>query len=189
MIRSPSSWQDGLTDERAIPVQNATSLELESLLHFFYNMCVTACFLVNTNADYDHFSRMHDDDPLSLEQWIALLAFSHRFAFPRVHRRCIVEIGSSSDFDPVEKIILARRYGILHWLAPAYEALCQRTEPLDVMEAEKLGARTTALVARAREEARQTWRLTSTPGMPTPSPFNALRVSPIVAKVFFNGQQ
>ena len=97
---------------------------------------------------------MYNEIPRSIQYWIHLLAISTRFEFTRIRQRAISEI-DAGQMDPVDKIVLARDHDVPHWLSACYEALCQREEALDVPEAEKLGAKTTALVARARETLRE----------------------------------
>jgi hypothetical protein len=53
--------------------------------------------------------------------------------------------------DPVDKIVLAN---IPAWLKPAYEAICQRDNPLEVREVEQLGLSTAVLLAKVREALR-----------------------------------
>jgi hypothetical protein len=54
----------------------------------------------------------------------------------------------------VDKVILAEKYSVTEWLRPAYCSICEREEPLTDLEALKLGAVTTARLARARETIR-----------------------------------
>ena len=55
-------------------------------------------------------------------------------------------------------MVLAVRHSVEHWLIPAYCDICERTEPLTDQEAERLGAVTTARLARARELLRKSGR-------------------------------
>jgi len=55
---------------------------------------------------------------------------------------------------PVSQVVLAKKHDVKAWLAPAYEALCKRPEPLSMAEAEQLGLVTSILLAGAREKVR-----------------------------------
>jgi len=95
----------------------------------------------------------------SLDQWISLLSISTRFQLDRIRRRSISEIESHNPQPgAVDKVVLAIRHSVEHWLIPAYCDICERTEPLTDQEAEKLGAVTTARLARARELLRKSGR-------------------------------
>ena len=55
-------------------------------------------------------------------------------------------------------MVLGVKHSVDPWLVPAYCDICERTEPLTDLEAEKLGAVTTARLARARELLRKSGR-------------------------------
>lgn len=57
--------------------------------------------------------------------------------------------------DAVVMIVLAMKYDVPEWLAPAYNMLCRRSYPLNDVEAEQLGSRITARIGRAREVVRE----------------------------------
>lgn len=86
------------------------------------------------------------------EKWEAILSISQRFAFDTVRKRCIEKL-SPHKKDPVERVLFAWKYDIHDWLVQGFEALCQRSKPLSIEEAEKLGLHTATRLAHAREEA------------------------------------
>ena len=55
-------------------------------------------------------------------------------------------------------MVLGVKHSVDSWLVPAYSDICERTDPLTDQEAEKLGAITTARLARARELLRKSGR-------------------------------
>ncbi|KAJ7092814.1 hypothetical protein B0H15DRAFT_832572 [Mycena belliarum] len=139
---SGGSEPEGHSNERPIPLPGVHAVELETLLDFFYTekfQRYTAC----------------------LRDWINLLAISTRFDFQRL-RECAINAIDYSRWpqswliviDPIEKIVLAERHDIPHWLRIAYVAICERGRPLEESEAEKIGYRKTILLARAREAIR-----------------------------------
>ncbi|KAJ6588112.1 hypothetical protein B0H19DRAFT_922518, partial [Mycena capillaripes] len=187
---------DGGSDECAIPLPGVTPAEFEALLDFFYD---------------EKFQRYQ----ASMREWIDLLAISTRFDFQRIresaidaieHSRWRHERGVSNVIDPIEQIVLAEKHDISHWLRIAYVAICERGQPLQEWEAEKIGYRKTALLARARETVRDPHHhIPSPPPSPCRSPralydilgedgpstppngfyHNRYRVEAIVSEVFF----
>jgi hypothetical protein len=97
---------------------------------------------------------MHDDFRLSFGESIAILSVSSRYDIEKI--RVIPEIMSHCPrIDLVEKIVLAEKYNIPDWPAPAYAALCQPAYPLQEWEAKRLGIRVAVKLARAREAVRE----------------------------------
>lgn len=138
-----------------------------------------------------------------LEECIDLLSISTRFDFEAIRQRAIHDIDYPHPFrrplDPINKIVLAEKHDIPKWLAPAYAALCQRANPLELWEAQKLGMEKTVLLHRAREAVRElapgspvTPCYAYEPPLPQPSipsepyqPYSASGVARIVSEVFF----
>ncbi|KZT05001.1 uncharacterized protein LAESUDRAFT_727582 [Laetiporus sulphureus 93-53] len=139
MFQLPSgeAAAEGQTDDTAIPLHDVTRREFESLLAFLYNS-------------------MHEDGKLTLPQWIDLLSMSTRFVCDKIRERAIKEIHQHRPrIDPVEKIVLSVKFEVPQWLTPSYEAICQRSQPLDITETIRLGLATAVLLMRAREILRQ----------------------------------
>jgi len=128
---------EGMTDDRPISLPGITGFEFKTLLDFFYN-------------------GMHDGFKLSLKEWTAILSISSRYDMDKIRRRAIGQIISHRPrIEPVEKFVLAEKHNIPDWLPAAYASLCQRANPLEEWEAEKLGLRITVKLARAREAVRE----------------------------------
>ena len=53
--------------------------------------------------------------------------------------------------DPVDKIVIARKFDVLPWLVPSLHALVQREKPLDLSEGNRLGLEWALKVAEVRE--------------------------------------
>ncbi|KAF8621445.1 hypothetical protein AX15_007799 [Amanita polypyramis BW_CC] len=95
---------------------------------------------------------MYDDYKPSTNEWMDLLAIASTYGFTKVYRRAAYEIDDLDDsIDPIERILLAKRLKVNRWLAPAYAALCLRTDPITASEAEKLGMYTFVALVAARE--------------------------------------
>lgn len=56
------------------------------------------------------------------------------------------------DGDPIERILLAKEYGIKDWLLGAYDQLISRKEPLTLEEGSTLGLDCTIKIMHVREE-------------------------------------
>ncbi|KAJ7243590.1 hypothetical protein B0H12DRAFT_1022919 [Mycena haematopus] len=188
---------DGCSDERAIPLPGVTPPEFEALCDFFYE------------EKFQHHRA-------STREWISLLSISTRFDFQRLRECAIAALENRSigptfwrgEIDPIEQIVLAEKHDIPHWLRIAYVKICERSDPLEEWEAEKIGARKTALLARARETVRNPHHHTPpAPASRSPSPaasvlsdmvshaprspsngfyHNRHRVDAIVSEVFFS---
>ena len=143
--------------------------------------------------------RVYRQNPFSLSQWMTLLSISTRLRFDLLRAHAIQAIEECpTELDPVEKLVLAMKYKIPSWLAPAYTALCQRQNCLEEWEAEKIGLKKTVQIARAREAYRDAgafaaprspspvyrWNLPDPSKSPTPD-FSQVRAARIVDDVFF----
>jgi hypothetical protein len=96
--------------------------------------------------------RMYDDYQPSTAEWMDLLSIANTYGLERVYRRAVAKIEDIDvTDDPVKRVILAKQLNIKKWLAPAYVALCTRTDPIKVSEAEKLGMYTFVTLITARE--------------------------------------
>jgi len=108
--------------------------------------------------------RMHNETTPSLLAWTSLLSISTRFDMQRVRSRAIMEIDTFYPaIDPVDKVVLAVKHNVPKWLPLAYAALCQRADPIEIEEGQKLGLETTVLLAKARERVRNSPNLRHLP--------------------------
>ncbi|KAI0767650.1 hypothetical protein C8Q74DRAFT_1204594 [Fomes fomentarius] len=127
----------GHSDDRPIPLpEHVTQETFDCLMSFLY-------------------TGIYDPSSVSLPDWITLLRVSTRLQFTKVRQYAIREIATRrSSLPPVDAIVLAKEYDVPSWLGPAYAELVRRPTPMEDEEAERLGARTTAQVGRAREMLR-----------------------------------
>jgi len=130
---------EGTTDDTAIYLPDVTCSEFDALLDFFYRR-----------------QNVQNESP-TLEHWTALLSISTRFQYDEIRTQAIKEIDAhgESSMTPVDKIVLAEKYSVTEWLSPSYYKVCQRRESLTDLDALRLGAVTTARLARAREDVRR----------------------------------
>ena len=95
---------------------------------------------------------MYDDYKPSTAEWMDLLSIANAYGLKRVYRRAVAEIEDIDvTDDPVKRVLVAKKLNIKKWLAPAYAALCTRTDPIKASEAEELGIYTFVSLVTARE--------------------------------------
>ncbi|RPD60644.1 hypothetical protein L226DRAFT_460979 [Lentinus tigrinus ALCF2SS1-7] len=128
----------GHSDERPIPLpENVTQQGFDTLLNFLY-------------------TGIYDPMSVSLSDWVTLLRISTLLQFTKVRQYAIRELTTRrTSLQPIDAILLAKEHDIPSWLGPAYAELVRRPTLLDDDEAERLGARMTAQIGRAREMLRQ----------------------------------
>ncbi|KAI0649778.1 hypothetical protein C8Q79DRAFT_1033486 [Trametes meyenii] len=128
----------GRSDESPLPLpEDVTQEDFDCLLDFLYN-------------------GIYDPPTVSLSAWTTLLAVSTRLQCAKVRHYAIRELTARRPTLPtIDAIVLARAYDVPAWLGPAYAELVRRLAPLADDEAARLGARTVAQVARARERLRE----------------------------------
>jgi len=95
---------------------------------------------------------MYDDYKPSTAEWMSLLSIANTYELKRVYSRAVAQIEDIDvTVDPVSRVLMAKQLNIKKWLAPAYVALCSRTDPIKASEAEKLGIYTFVSLVTARE--------------------------------------
>ena len=94
-----------------------------------------------------------EEAKFSADDWYNLLSVSHRYGCERARKRSIKEIEQlDPPADNVDRIVMARKFGVEQWLVAACVALVEREDPLTYAEAEKLGLDMTVAVSEAREK-------------------------------------
>ncbi|KAI9441599.1 hypothetical protein H4582DRAFT_1809910, partial [Lactarius indigo] len=88
---------------------------------------------------------------LTCEQWKSILHLSTCWGFASLRKLALKSIKPPTSHD---QLVLARTYSIDHWVLPALTALCERTLPLSLDEAQQMKMEDVILVATVREEIR-----------------------------------
>ena len=92
---------------------------------------------------------------MSLSDWITLLRISTLLQFTKIRQYAIRELTARrTSLGAIDTIVLAKEHDVHSWLGPAYAELVRRPAALEDDEAERLGVRVSAQVARAREMLR-----------------------------------
>ena len=105
--------------------------------------------LINAPLIRSYTSSMYDDYKPSTAEWMDLLSIANAYEMMRVYHHVIARVEDIDD--PISRVLLAKKLNIKRWLAPAYVALCTRTDPINASEAEKLGFDSFVTLVTARE--------------------------------------
>ena len=87
----------------------------------------------------------------SFEEWSSILDLSTRWGFTSIRDlalRCV------EPPNPLQRLILARKYTIERWINPALLGLCERQEPLSLDEARLMDFEDVVLVGSVRQTVR-----------------------------------
>lgn len=96
-------------------------------------------------------ARNFEEHDLSYEQWRSVLHLSTRWGFDSLRRLALRSIHPPTACD---RLLLARKYSVDHWIVPALTALCERTSPISLNEARGMSVEDVVLVATVREHIR-----------------------------------
>ncbi|KAG6920041.1 hypothetical protein DXG01_010109 [Tephrocybe rancida] len=124
---------EGSDDEHPLVVDNVEAADFEKLLWIVYPSAI-GTFKAKTAQD-----------------WIAVLDLATRWKFKDIRELSIKEL-SKFDIDAIEKIELQQKYEVKRqWAWSAFNALCSRTNGLDVAEGRRLGVETVIDISAVRE--------------------------------------
>jgi hypothetical protein len=108
--------------------------------------------LINAQSHPGYTLRMYEDYKPSTAEWMDLLSIANTYGLKRVSLHAVAQIEDIEvTDDPISRVLLAKKLNIKKWLAPAYVALCMRTDPIKPFEAEKLGIYSFVTLVTARE--------------------------------------
>ncbi|KAK0484842.1 hypothetical protein IW261DRAFT_861420 [Armillaria novae-zelandiae] len=131
-----SEGPEGMSDDKPIPIgAGATREEFECVLDYAFNQ-----------RGYNVSHQTH--------HWINILTFCNRFDLDNVRGVAMSHLGQYPSSNPIDAIAIAERVDMKEWLLPAFKTLCQRVEPLNLSEGNKIGMEKALLIARAREAVR-----------------------------------
>jgi hypothetical protein len=94
-------------------------------------------------------------DSFSPEEWTSVLKLSSMWQFHRIRATAIKNMETIA-MDPIDKIVIARRFDIPTWLVPTLNALIQRESPVGLSEGNRLGMEWVLKVAEVRERGATT---------------------------------
>ncbi|KAH7871990.1 uncharacterized protein C8R40DRAFT_1267135 [Lentinula edodes] len=102
-----------------------------------------------------------EPQPKTFADWSDILHVAHTIDIPPVRTLAISKISQLGPkvVPPVDKIVLADKYGIKEWFLPAYMELVGRMEDLSVEECEKLPSGGALLVDTLKDEVKEQIRM------------------------------
>lgn len=90
-------------------------------------------------------------------QWISVLKLSTMWEFKRLREVAIQHLDlPSKPLPPIDKFVLASKYGIKKWMLPALLELAERARPISVEEGRLIGFENALKLAAVREELKTT---------------------------------
>ncbi|KAJ3935942.1 MAG: hypothetical protein NXY57DRAFT_987734 [Lentinula lateritia] len=136
MMEVPAPLQtEGLTDENPIHLDGVSNADFVQLLTILAPP-----------------QRFKDPTPkLTFDEWTSVLKLSDMWCMDVVKEHAISTMSSLSGVDPVDKVVVARKYGITSWLAPTINAIIQRSQPWNERDVERLGLSTVLKLAEFRD--------------------------------------
>ena len=95
-----------------------------------------------------NFNRLQER---SFEEWSSILDLSTRWGFTSI---CELALRRVEPPNPLQRLILARKYNIEEWMNPALLELCERQEPLSLEEARLMDFEDVVFVGTVRQTVR-----------------------------------
>ncbi|KAJ4494783.1 hypothetical protein C8J55DRAFT_415357 [Lentinula edodes] len=123
---------EGLSDENPIHLEGVLSNDFRQLLRI---IC----------------PRFKSTQVLSFTQWTSVLKLADQYMMDSVRSHAIFIMDQQSDFDPIDKIVVARRYSIKSWLTPTYNKILQRPQSFTQHDLERLGSDTVLKLVALRD--------------------------------------
>ncbi|KAG8883139.1 hypothetical protein FRB98_003284 [Tulasnella sp. 332] len=121
-------------DGEVVPLIGVGTLELESFLEVL------------------HARQTEPLLHLTVEDWARALYLATEWGFAAVRTYAIERIEHQHRHqDALDRLELAERCSVLHWLHPTYNTLCTRGEPITADEGKRLGFERFAAICRIRE--------------------------------------
>ncbi|KAJ3739171.1 hypothetical protein DFH05DRAFT_1453874 [Lentinula detonsa] len=91
---------------------------------------------------------------LSFSEWTSVLKLADMWCMDVVKEHAIATMNRISKVDPLDKVVVARKYGVDSWLVPSFNALLRRSKPWDEQDVERLGLSTVLKLVELRDRLR-----------------------------------
>jgi hypothetical protein len=130
---------DGSDDNHPLHLKGYRADEFKQLLRVILPLCVVRSATIAgpelMDASYDRSTVAQEE--ITWQQWSSVLKLATMWGFYAVRQKAIKELSKLS-MDPVDKIILSKKYDLTSWLVPALNELARREERLSVQDARRL---------------------------------------------------
>ncbi|KAI0724470.1 hypothetical protein C8T65DRAFT_734091 [Cerioporus squamosus] len=146
---TPDGIQDGSSEERPLFLEGIRADDFRDLLR------VLSLRIANLPAS-ENLHRCIRDRPTS---WVAVLDLASRWEIPAVRSWALKNLKNE---ECLTRLMLASKYDIVEWRAPAMRDLVVRPHPLTSEEFHKLGVELALKVVALRERIRSSVRYPTT---------------------------
>ncbi|KAK0454427.1 hypothetical protein EV421DRAFT_1896351 [Armillaria borealis] len=128
------SEPEGVSDDHPIKLRGVSKIEFERLLQVL------------------HPIDAQKQPQLSMDAWLSVLKLSGLWRLADTRNIAISRLTTLMwKIDPVDRVILGRRYSVAQWLSSGFMDLVHRVEMVSEEEAEKIGLETALQIQRVRE--------------------------------------
>ncbi|KAE9405139.1 hypothetical protein BT96DRAFT_358860, partial [Gymnopus androsaceus JB14] len=105
---SPGGSAEGMSDENPIHLEGVSKDAFRQLLRVLYPSKAIGC-----------------PEVLSFSQWTLVLELADRYCMDSLRRHAISKMEHIQQVDPVDKLVLARRFNVSQWLLPSFTEILQ----------------------------------------------------------------
>ncbi|CAK5282347.1 unnamed protein product [Mycena citricolor] len=131
----PSPDGEGSSDENPVKLEGIASKDFDALLTVLYPL-----------------SSLPTTPVLSADQWISVLKLANMWLFEQARELAIRQLEShSKTVDPIQRVLLGRRYDVSAWMRSGYTDIASRKESMSMDEARELGLDATWQISQLRE--------------------------------------
>ncbi|KAH7877254.1 uncharacterized protein C8R40DRAFT_1248471 [Lentinula edodes] len=136
MMEVPAPSQtEGLTDENPIHLEGVLKDDFRQLLRVLAPP-----------------RRFKEPVPiLTFSEWTSVLRLADMWCMDVVKEHAISNMNNLADIDPIDKIVVARKYEIKAWLKPAFNDVLQRSKTFTEDDVERLGVSTLLQLVALRD--------------------------------------
>ena len=113
-----------------------TTKDFDRLLEVLYPKHIrsTTILLYRSNIG---FNRDFTKSSLTtVEEWTSVLNLAAKFQFESIKNLAITHLSTIAS--PIDKIVLGRKHTIVGWLGDSFKSVCERKEPLEMLEMKRL---------------------------------------------------
>ncbi|KAJ3829682.1 hypothetical protein F5880DRAFT_1456999, partial [Lentinula raphanica] len=135
MMDIPAPSQEGLTDDNPI--------RLDGVLHDDFVQLLTIL------APPQRFKQ--PVPTLSFSEWTSILKLADMWCMDAIREHAISTMKDIPNVDPVDKVVVAKRYGVDAWLPSSLDAIIRRSQAWSEHDVERLGLSTVLKLVALRD--------------------------------------
>ncbi|KIK63706.1 hypothetical protein GYMLUDRAFT_40771 [Collybiopsis luxurians FD-317 M1] len=91
---------------------------------------------------------------LTFSEWTSVLKLADMWCMDKVKNHAISTMNGLPNIDPVDKVVIARKFDIRSWLTPSFNEILRRPQSFTKTDLERLGDTTFFLLLQFRERLR-----------------------------------